>query len=429
MTTETQRVALVTGASSGIGRATALALAADGYRVFAGMRTPTPIDGVEPIPLDVTDDASVAAAVSLVLEQAGAVDVLVNNAGIAAALAFEDTPIDEFARAIDTNYLGAVRCVKAVLPSMRERGSGVITCTSSVSGRVTAYPEAAYAPSKWALEAAFETLAMEVARFGIRVAIIEPGVTITPIFDKADVPPADTAYPFVYERTVAIFGGLLREAQTADDVAAEIVRIVADDDAPLRNLVGADAVALLEGRQAISDEEWVAIGAAVDDDEWYDGWLRVTGFDLRPPSAAAAAPLDGTAAPASGDRVAYLSKEWLDETVRRASSLPPQPGVDARIIYQITGGPNGDVTYHWVIEQAKLVGAALGPIDGADFTFRMAYDDAVEIERGRLDDNTAFLQGKIAFDGSMAKLMALMPALSSPGYRTLQTELREVTSF
>ena len=116
--------------------------------------------------------------------RAGRIDVLVNNAGVAVHGSVEELPLSEFRRVMETNFFGALRCIQAVVPGMRERRHGCIVNVTSVAGRFSAAPQAPYSSSKWALEAASEALAQEVKPFGVRVAIVEPGVIATPIFGK-----------------------------------------------------------------------------------------------------------------------------------------------------------------------------------------------------------------------------------------------------
>jgi len=157
-------IALVTGTSSGIGLATAVTLARGGHKVIATMRN---LDGAgelrkvvsaEALPitfaaLNVDDDASVTDTVNKVLAENGCIDVLVNNAGVAGGGPVEEVPIEVFRQVMETNFFGALRCIKAVIPSMRERRHGCIVNVTSVAGRVAMAPQAAYAASKWAFEA------------------------------------------------------------------------------------------------------------------------------------------------------------------------------------------------------------------------------------------------------------------------------------
>jgi len=192
-------IAVVTGTSTGIGFATSLHLAGHGYRVFAGMRNlgkAEPLRAaaakaslpVEVIPLDVTSTASVERALETVSAH-GPVDVLVNNAGIGGATPLELQPEDEHRRMFETNYFGAIRCIRAVLPAMRERRRGTIVNVTSIAGRVATPNQIAYSTSKWALECAGEALAHEVRRFGIRVVNVEPGVVMTIFENSAEVTP------------------------------------------------------------------------------------------------------------------------------------------------------------------------------------------------------------------------------------------------
>src|SRR6202790_5386241 len=134
---------------------------------------------------DVNDHASVERSIGRALAENGRIDVLVNNAGLGLGGSVEELPLDVFREAMETNYFGPLRCIKAVLPSMRERRHGCIVNVTSISGRIALAPQAAYAASKWAFEALSECLAQEMRAFNVRVAIVEPGVIATPIFRKA----------------------------------------------------------------------------------------------------------------------------------------------------------------------------------------------------------------------------------------------------
>jgi NAD(P)-dependent dehydrogenase (short-subunit alcohol dehydrogenase family) len=181
-------VTVVTGANSGIGRAVAIHLAGQGHRVYGTVRSfdraakLTAMAGkadveVNLVELDVADDDSVRAGFARVFDRAGRVDVLVNNAGVGGNATVDETPIDTYAEVINVDLYGQLRCLKAVLPSMRQRRRGTVINVTSVVGRIAALAQGPYVASKWALEGVSEQLAQEVARFGIRVAIIEPGLT------------------------------------------------------------------------------------------------------------------------------------------------------------------------------------------------------------------------------------------------------------
>jgi alkyl sulfatase BDS1-like metallo-beta-lactamase superfamily hydrolase len=125
----------------------------------------------------------------------------------------------------------------------------------------------------------------------------------------------------------------------------------------------------------------------------------------------------------------YLSQEWLDESRKLAETQPVRPGATARIQYVTTGGPEGDIKYYWVLEDGKILDSQLGEIDDSDFTLTMTYDDAVKVQKGELDPNAAFMQGRMKVSGNMAKLMSLLPLTNSPEYRALQEEIRGITDY
>jgi NAD(P)-dependent dehydrogenase (short-subunit alcohol dehydrogenase family) len=284
-------IAVVTGSSTGIGQATAVTLARGGHTVYATMRNPSgggaeiqAIAEKENLPLtvlalDVDDDASVKNGLAQVLARSGRVDVLVNNAGIAMHGSVEELPVADFKRVMETNFFGVLRCIQAVLPGMRERRHGVIVNVSSVAGRFSSAPQAPYAASKWALEAASEALAQEVKPFGIRVAIVEPGVIATPIFGK--VQPSDNGksiYP--HERRMsALFAAALKNPVSPYVVGEAIRSIVESNSWQLRYPVGPDAAGLLAWRASMTDEQWID-NAAVTDEEWLARVKRDFGLDV-----------------------------------------------------------------------------------------------------------------------------------------------------
>jgi NAD(P)-dependent dehydrogenase (short-subunit alcohol dehydrogenase family) len=273
-------IAVVTGTSTGIGLATAVTLARAGHTVYATMRNPKTggeelrtIAEREHLPLhiaalDVDSDKSVRNAFGKILGETSRIDVLVNNAGISVLSAVEETPIAAFRAVMETNYFGALRCIQAVLPGMRERRSGCIVNVTSVAGRLAVAPQAAYSSSKFALEAASEALAQEVKAFGIRVAVVEPGVIATPIFGKVPPPPADSKYPHA-RRIYGLFKTSLENPVSPDIVGEKIREIVESDDSKLRHPVGPDAEGFLAWRASMSDEQWVEWGA-LSDKQWVE---------------------------------------------------------------------------------------------------------------------------------------------------------------
>ena len=128
---------------------------------------------------------------------------------------------------------------------------------------------------------------------------------------------------------------------------------------------------------------------------------------------------------------AFLSQPWLDELKRLAAGQPERPGATAVVEYVVKGAPTGDVIYHWVVDDGKLVDARLGPVagDAKDLTLTMTWADAQLIQRGELDEQAAYMQGKVKAEGDMAKLLALLPITGSPEYKELQEQLRSVTEY
>ena len=125
----------------------------------------------------------------------------------------------------------------------------------------------------------------------------------------------------------------------------------------------------------------------------------------------------------------YLTQEWLDETAKMGDSQPERPGASARMQYVITGGPEGDIKYYWILENGKILESKLGELPDADFTMTLTYDDSMKVQKGELDPNAAFMQGRMKVTGNMGKLMTLMPLTNSPEYKALQEEIREITEY
>ena len=223
---------------------------------------------LELLRIDVDDGESVERGVASVLDKAGQIDVLINNAGVGGGSAFEETSDDIWHALMETNFHGAVRMTRAALPGMRARQSGAIVQITSTGGRVAWPLTGAYAASKFALEAASESLAQEVCRFGIRVVIVEPGVILTPIFLKVQREP-DPASPYVdfvlrFER---FYRARLKDP-AAPSLVAEVIEEALQADPPrLRWPVGWDAEAMIKGRQGMTDEEWIDFGLPLTDDE------------------------------------------------------------------------------------------------------------------------------------------------------------------
>jgi NAD(P)-dependent dehydrogenase (short-subunit alcohol dehydrogenase family) len=287
-------VAVVTGANSGIGRATAIYLATRGYEVYGTVRDTgrttklaamSAERGVEVhlVELDVADDASVRRGFDEILERARRVDVLVNNAGVAANGVTEETSPAQYLEIMNVNLCGVVRCTQAVLPQMRERGSGSIVNISSVVGRIASLAQSPYVASKWALEGLSEGLAQEVAPFGIRVVIIEPGITKSAIFAKTlDVPNTSGAYDAPNRRMLQMYAAGIAEATDPFEVAEVIHHAVTTDRPELRYRTSWGGEELIAGRERMTDADWLALGAAGDDDRYYARFEELFGLDIRP---------------------------------------------------------------------------------------------------------------------------------------------------
>ncbi|WP_051574144.1 oxidoreductase [Mycobacterium sp. URHB0044] len=237
-----QPVVLVTGASSGIGSAAAAAFAAKGYEVFGTGRNIgriQPTAGVEFVQLDVTDDDSVAKAVQTVIDRAGRIDVLVNNAGALLLGGAEETSAAQAQDLFDTNFFGVVRMTNAVLPHMRAQGGGRIVNVGSVVGFVPTPYSVFYSSSKYALEGYSQGLDHELREFGIRVTLVEPGYTNTAI-DSA-VWMGDTPIPAYAARRAQAHQEMTESIASADSpetVAAVIVRAASASSPKLRYPAG-----------------------------------------------------------------------------------------------------------------------------------------------------------------------------------------------
>ncbi|NAS20091.1 SDR family NAD(P)-dependent oxidoreductase [Herbidospora sp. NEAU-GS84] len=237
---------LITGASKGLGRATAVELAKRGHRVVATARDPRALDDLDVdqrLRLDVTDQASVDAAV----EQAGEIDILISNAGVIFAAAVEASPAAEIERLYAQNTVGAIRVTQALLPQMRRRGKGRLLFVSSAAGRTVLPGNAAYAATKWALECFAETLAVELSDFGIDVTISEPGPISSGALDNM------LTYTLPGDPYAALFagGGIPAEMMISPEQAATHLADLAErPTVPLRVPLGPVAEHVIAARDS-----------------------------------------------------------------------------------------------------------------------------------------------------------------------------------
>ena len=268
-------VVVITGCSSGFGYHGALAFARRGDRVYAGMRTPDKGDlakvlgdeglDAEVIRLDVDDDDSVRAAVGEVLDREGQVDVLVNNAGHGGTgAAIEESTDEAWQAVISTTLLGPLRTARAVLPSMRERGSGTIVNVSSIAGRMYGMPyTSSYSATKHALCSLSDSIAAEVQDFGVKVACIEPGFFKTEVFNNAHVPdPTGSPYESMARAIEAWYRTNVENGADPQRVA-DVLLAAADGTLPtdtIHHLVGDDAELFVGGMQQMSYADYQAMG-------------------------------------------------------------------------------------------------------------------------------------------------------------------------
>lgn len=237
-----QHTVIITGAGTGIGQATVAKLAAQGSRVFATMRRPQPNHGPDALSLDVTSDESVAACVAEVMKRTGRIDAIVNNAGIDMVGAAEETSLHEAHALFETNFFGVHRLIQAVLPIMRAQGSGRIVTVGSIAGFLPTPFSAFYSASKHALEGYHDTLAFEVAPFGIRCSLIQPGFIKTELRGKkAEATTRIDAYASLRTKAGASFDDNVRNGLSPERVA-ETIRTALDSDKPkARYRVGGEA--------------------------------------------------------------------------------------------------------------------------------------------------------------------------------------------
>jgi len=265
-----RQTALITGTSSGIGRAAAELLAAKDYRVLATLRTPEKGRDLGEaakannwdltcLPLDVRDDASVHSA----LAEAGDVDILVNNAGFEVWGPLEEMTVEDLKDQFETNVYGPFRLITAVLPGMRTRGHGVIVNVSSVAGRVGAPLNGLYAASKFALEALTETLSLEAGHFGVRAHLIEPGFIETAFSGNRRLVGAaagnESPYAPLVEQWEGVAARLTGPAgRSQPSLVAEIILEAIEKGDKLRYPAGPDAHMVLMARRQMDDETFIA---------------------------------------------------------------------------------------------------------------------------------------------------------------------------
>lgn len=265
-----QKVAIVTGSSSGIGYETSLILARNGFLTYATMRNLNKSEDMkltvakENLPikikqLDVTDDVSVTNAIQAISTEVGRIDILVNNAGYGLNGAFEDLSMDEIKAQYETNVFGLIRTTQAVLQIMRRQKSGTIINISSGAGRFGLPGGSAYVSTKFAVEGLSESMSYELEPFGIKVVIVEPGVIRTNFMDglviakKSQDP--NSPYSQIMQKIATGFEEMMKNASSPDLVAKVVLNAIRDKNPSLRYLAGNDVEAWLGGNRKIADEE------------------------------------------------------------------------------------------------------------------------------------------------------------------------------
>ena len=266
-----QKVAIVTGSSSGIGLESALLLARNGYIIYATMRSPEKDTSIKTavqkeglpirvVQLDVTDDSSVKNAVDHIISEASRIDVLVNNAGYGLGGALEDLSMEEIKSQYETNLFGLIRVTQAVLPTMRKQRSGRIVNLSSGAG-IFGYPGgSAYVSTKFAVEGLSESIAYELEPFGIKVILIEPGFIRTNftnamvVAKKAQDP--TSPYSGLMQKIMASASELAKNASDAELVANVILDAASNPNPRLRYLVGKDVESWVAGKKNMDELEF-----------------------------------------------------------------------------------------------------------------------------------------------------------------------------
>jgi NAD(P)-dependent dehydrogenase (short-subunit alcohol dehydrogenase family) len=282
-------VIIVTGASTGIGQEAALHLSRAGHTVYAGVRNPATATGLSAaidqqqlsvvvLPLDITDQNSVDQAVATVMDQQGRIDVLVSNAGIGLGGPVEEVSLDAVRDMFETNYIGSCRMMQAVAPILRQQRAGRFVNVTSSAAKIVAGTHAHYSATKWALEGMSEALAIEMAEFGVKVAIVQPGVTITPMWEKGEPPADNSPYAAGSARLGALFAHGFKNPATTADVAVVIEEAINAEPPRFRYPVGEEAVEMIAAREKVGEEEWMTVNC-LQGEEFYDRWQEMVGKD------------------------------------------------------------------------------------------------------------------------------------------------------
>lgn len=264
-----EKVAIVTGTTSGIGYETCLSLARDGFYTFATVRDVKKAEKIiqiakkenlkiEIIELNVDDEKSISTAIQKILSKKQQIDVLVNNAGWGLFGSVEDVPVKDFRAQFETNFFGIISIIQKIAPVMRKQKSGVIVNISSVAGKIGFPGSPAYISSKFALEGLSESLRYELGQFGVKVIIIEPGVIKSNFFSSMKIaePKPDSPYKEITEKVIMGVKMMAELGTPPSEVAITILKAIKEKDPKPRYVVGNDAQMFLEAKKAKTDTEF-----------------------------------------------------------------------------------------------------------------------------------------------------------------------------
>ena len=264
-----EKIALVTGSSSGIGLETALALARDGFYTYASVRDSKKAGELEHVvkkenlaisilEMDVNDEESVVAAIKKIDSDKGRIDILVNNAGYGQFGCTEDVSVNDFRKQFETNFFSIVKIIQEVAPIMRKHDSGIIVNISSVAGRMGLPGSSAYISTKFALEGLSECLRYELGQFGIKTTLIEPGVIKTNFFNSMKIPESkiDPKYKTLTDNILSGLKMMVEMGTAPAQVADVIMKAVHDEEILPRYVVGTDAAMFMEAKKMKTDLEF-----------------------------------------------------------------------------------------------------------------------------------------------------------------------------
>ncbi len=274
---KSKRTVLVTGCSSGIGLATCHVLSRNNFMTYGTVRNLSKAKNIQDLMnrenlslkilrLDVNDNQSIKLAIKKILNDTGRIDVLINNAGYGMFGPIEEITIQEIKKQFETNFFGAIRLIKAIVPIMRKQGNGTIVNISSMVGRFAVPLNSAYVSSKFAVEGLSESISFELKEFGIRVIVIEPGVVKSDFFHNVKVKGMNLESPYheLMERRVNFLDKAMKNSLTSSyDVADTILDALNSKDPKFRYVIGNDATNSLRMRNSLSDRkfmEWIRAG-------------------------------------------------------------------------------------------------------------------------------------------------------------------------